>query len=119
MPSRTASRDAALDFLAGGGEMGALMRSKDWSESPIGDPSTWPQSLRTAISMCLNSRFPMFIWWGPELAMVYNDGYVPMLGDKHPASVGSSAPKVWAEIWDVIGPLMNTVMSESTATWSE
>jgi signal transduction histidine kinase/CheY-like chemotaxis protein len=109
----------ALDFLSGGGTMGRLMREHDWSRTPLGDPNDWPQSLRTATSICLNSRFPMLIWWGPQLVMIYNDGYVPMLGSKHPRSLGAPGREVWAEIWDVIGPMLEGVMGEGLATWSE
>ena len=109
----------ALDFLSGGGTMGRLMREHDWSRTPIGDPDDWPQSLRTATSMCLNSRFPMLIWWGPQLVKIYNDSYVPILGSKHPRSLGSPGREVWPEIWDVIGPMLESVMRDCTATWSE
>jgi signal transduction histidine kinase/FixJ family two-component response regulator len=109
----------ALDFLSGGGAMGRLMREHDWSLTPIGDPEQWPQSLRTATSMCLNSRFPILIWWGPQLVKIYNDSYVPMLGSKHPRSLGSPGREVWPEIWDVIGPMLDSVMREGTATWSK
>ena len=78
-----------IDVLIGGGEMGALMRSLDWATTPIGPVEHWPQSLRTAVSICLDSRFPILIWWGPELVMLYNDAYRPMLGaTKHPTAMG-------------------------------
>ena len=76
--------DSGAEFLSGGGTMGALMRAHDWSDSPVGPPETWPQSLRTVISLLLNSKFPMFIAWGPELAFLYNDAYLPIFGAKHP-----------------------------------
>lgn len=107
------------DFLAGGGEMGALMRSMDWSSSPLGPLSDWPQSLRTTVSTCLNSRFPILIWWGPELAMLYNDAYRQIVGDKHPESMGAPGREVWPEIWDVIGPMLQGVLERGDATWSE
>jgi signal transduction histidine kinase len=107
------------DFLAGGGEMGRLMRQLDWARTPLGDTSTWPQSLRTSVSTCLNSRFPILIWWGPELAKLYNDAYRPMLANKHPRSMGAAGRSVWPEIWDIIGPMLGSVMAEGKATWSE
>ena len=67
-------------FGAPGGELAALVASADWSAGPLGDPQTWPQSLRTAVGICLSSRFPILLWWGPELVMIYNDAYRPMLG---------------------------------------
>ena len=79
---------ASLPFLEGGGEMGALMRAKDWASTPLGAVSAWPQSLRTAVSILLNSRYPMFIFWGPQLIKIYNDGYRPITGHKHPWALG-------------------------------
>ena len=69
------NKRGSADFLAGGGEMGALMRAHDWSASPLGKPETWPQSLRTAVRILLNTNHPMFIWWGEELIQFYNDAY--------------------------------------------
>jgi PAS domain S-box-containing protein len=110
-----------LQFLAGGGEMGALTREKDWSNTSIGDPATWPQSLRTTVSIVLNSKFPMFLWWGPELTCFYNDAYRPSLGinGKHPFILGMPAEKAWPEIWEIIEPLIDQVLSGGGATWSE
>jgi len=99
--------------------MGSLIRSKDWSASPIGVPDTWPQALRTCINLLLNSRFPMFVWWGPDLITFYNDDYIKIAGEKHPAALGSPGSQVWAEIWDVVGPLADRVMQQGERTWSE
>ena len=110
----------SLDCLAGGGEMGELMRSFDWSSSPLGPVSGWPQSLRTAVSIILNSRYPMFLFWGPRLAKLYNDGYRPVLGAlKHPVALGRPGPEVWPEIWDTIGPMVEQVIHRGEATWSD
>ena len=79
-------------FLKGGGEMGELIRSKDWSTTPLGSPDTWSQSLRTSVSILLHSRFPMFVWWGPGLTTIYNDAYRVIAGDKHPRALGESGP---------------------------
>ena len=106
-------------FLSGGGDMGKIIRAKDWSNTAIGNPESWPQSLRTTVSTCLNSRFPILIWWGPELVMIYNDAYRPILGAKHPASMGEKGKVVWPEIWNVIGPMLNSVYEEGISTWSE
>ena len=107
------------DFLEGGGEMGALMRAKDWSATPLGAVEGWPQSLRTAVSILLNSRYPMFIFWGPQLIKIYNDGYRPITGDKHPWALGRPGPEVWPEIWDAIGPMVERVVRHGEATWSD
>lgn len=110
-----------IPFLQGGGEMGMLMRSKDWSKTSVGIPQTWPQSLRTTLNIILNSKFPMFLWWGPELICFYNDSYRPSLGNegKHPSILGMPAKDAWPEIWDIIKPLIDQVLSGGGATWSE
>ncbi len=106
-------------FLSGGGTMEELIRSIDWSQTAIGPISSWPQSLRTSVSICLNSRFPIIIWWGPQLALLYNDAYYPVLGIKHPQSVGQPGREVWLEIWPIIGPMLESVLHTGEATWSE
>ncbi|MCL4295508.1 MAG: GAF domain-containing protein [Anaerolineae bacterium] len=105
--------------LAGGGEMGALMRTVDWSKTLLGPVEQWPQSLRTAVSICLSSRFPILIWWGPDMVMLYNDAYRPMLGaNKHPGALGQRGRECWPEIWHIIGPMLEGVLSHGEATWS-
>ena len=100
-------------------EMSALVAAAHWSDGPLGDPQGWPQSLRTAVGICLASRFPILLWWGPELVMIYNDAYRPMLGQsKHPRALGTPGREVWGEIWDVIGPMLDQVMAGGGATWS-
>ncbi len=110
-----------LDFLQGGGEMGALTRAKDWSATSIGLPRLWPQSLRTTLSIILNSKFPKFLWWGQELLCFYNDAYRPSLGEngKHPVILGIPADQAWPEIWSIIKPLIDKVLATGEATFSE
>src|ERR1700760_2820061 len=112
--------DAGWERLVfpGDGEMVRRMREYPWAGSALGDPRDWPSSLRTASRICLTSRFPMIIWWGPELSFLYNDAYLPLLGDKHPA-LGLPGREVWGEIWDTIGPMLDSVMGTGQATWSE
>ena len=106
------------DFLQGGGEMGALMRGYDWSRSSLGPPAGWPQSLRTVVRLMLNTGHPMYIWWGRELACLYNDAYRESIGpERHPGSLGRPAREVWAEIWPIIGPQIEQVISGRGATW--
>ena len=107
--------------MADGGEMGSLMRAKDWSKTAVGSPETWPQSLKTMLGVILHSKFPMFIWWGPELICFYNDAYRPSLGNegKHPGILGVPAAEAWVEIWDIIKPLIDQVLAGGDATWSE
>ena len=110
---------SSADFLAGGGEMGALMRAHDWQSTPLGPVENWPQSLRTSISTCLNCAFPILVWWGPQLVMLYNDEYRAILGsEKHPFAFGRPGREVWPEIWDVIGPMLTQVMTSGEATRS-
>jgi signal transduction histidine kinase len=121
MTSEDASKlRVAERFLSGGGEMGALMRAFDWTQSPLGPPEGWPQSLRTAARLLLNSRHPMYIWWGPNHLCLYNDAYRQSIGsERHPSSLGRPGREVWAEIWDIIGPQIVQVMRGGGATWNE
>jgi PAS domain S-box-containing protein len=114
------NRKTSTDFLAGGGEMGALTRAYDWASTPIGPPEFWPQSLRTALRLLLNTNHPMFIWWGPELIQFYNDAYRRTMGpERHPSALGQRGRDCWAEIWPIIGPQIEQVMSGGGATWNE
>ena len=109
--------NSELGFLLGGGEMGALMRSLEWSKTAVGAIPTWPQSLKTALSILLDSGYPMYIAWGPEFTQFYNDAYRPILGEKkHPAAMGQSTEYCFAEIWDFIGPMFQRVMREGKNT---
>src|SRR6516162_4148428 len=101
-----------------GGDVGALIRSMDWSKTSLGPMRDWPRSLKTMIGVMLGSRFPMMLGWGPDLLQFYNDAYVPVLGVKHPA-LGVPVRKVWSEIWDVVGPLLHSVLSGGPAHWRE
>ncbi|GHF65629.1 PAS domain S-box-containing protein [Amycolatopsis bartoniae] len=105
-------------LFPGASRMAARMRNFAWGDSPFGAPETWPAALRTAVRICLTSRFPMIIWWGEELRFLYNDAYLPLLGTKHPA-LGKPGERVWTEIWHIIGPMLDGVMSTGEATWSE
>src|SRR5436305_14823112 len=97
--------------------MGARMRAKDWSATPLGSPETWPQSVKTAVSICLNSRFPILLWLGPELRIIYNDTYIPFLGDsKHPAMLSAPGRVASGEISGNIGPLHEVVTAGRTTS---
>ncbi len=110
---------AAGGAFAGGGEMGERMRSCDWSRTLLGPVDAWPQSLKTSVSTCMNSRFAILIWWGKDLVMLYNDAYSMILGTKHPSAFGASGREVWPEIWHIIGPMLEGVMERGEATWSD
>lgn len=119
--SSPTSNLTASEFLSGGGEMGKLTRHYDWSAHTIGPISAWPQSLKTTVSIILNSRFPMFLWWGEELIQFYNDAYRPSLGNdgKHPHALGQRGEECWQEIWPTIKPLIDRVFTGEYAHWSE
>jgi signal transduction histidine kinase len=107
-------------FLASAGELGHLIHAFDWSATPLGPLDAWPQSLRTAVSLILNARHPMWIGWGKEATFLYNDAYIDVLGvAKHPWALGRPASEVWSEIWDVCGPLADKVFERAEATFVE
>jgi PAS domain S-box-containing protein len=100
-------------------ETAALLHATDWSRTALGPMDQWPQCLRLAVGICQSSRFPMFVWWGPQLINIYNDAYVPMLGQRHPRAFGRPARDSWDDIWSVVGPQADTVMAKGEATWNE
>jgi len=102
-----------------GGEMGERMRTLDWSRTPLGAIENWPQSLKTSVSICLASRFPIVMYWGPEYVVLYNHAYSAILGSKHPWALGQRCCDCWAEIWGTIGPMLDQVVSSAQATWSD
>ncbi|MEO9080360.1 MAG: PAS domain-containing protein [Rhodanobacter sp.] len=105
-------------FLDGGGEMGALIRAHPWAQSIPGVVEQWPSALRTVVSLMLNSPFPMFLLWGEQRACLYNDGYIPILGKRHPAALATPFQQVWPEIWDEISPLIDRAYA-GTSTFFE
>ncbi|WP_285509864.1 SpoIIE family protein phosphatase [Actinokineospora sp. NBRC 105648] len=105
--------------LAAGGIMGEMIAARDWSASALGPMERWPQSLRTAVDLCLMSRFPSFVFWGPDLTQLTNDAVIPILGSKHPGALGRPAREVWAETWDLVGPMFAGVMANREPAYSE
>ncbi|MBM0741089.1 PAS domain S-box protein [Phormidium sp. CLA17] len=105
--------------LAGGGEMGALMRSFDWSSTSLGSPEQWQQSLKTAVRIMLTSRQPMFVWWGKDLINLYNDAYRDIVRGKHPNALGQPASSVWHEIWEQVGPRAESAILKNEGTYDE
>src|SRR6187431_262441 len=107
-------------FLAGGGDMGSRMRRYDWGATPVGEPTSWPQSLKTAVRILLSTGHPMFLFWGPELTQFYNDAYGRSIGpERHPRVLGQRGRECWAETWDVIGPQLEQVMAGIGYAWHE
>jgi PAS domain S-box-containing protein len=109
MADQYPSSSEAPSFLLGGGEMGALMRARDWSASPLGDPEGWPQSLKSYVGLMLAATQPMFVAWGEEQVWLYNDAFTLILGSKHPNALGRPSSEVWAEAWSDLEPLFSRV----------
>jgi PAS domain S-box-containing protein len=118
-PLDPTSRAHADDWLIGGGEVGAAIRSTDWSRTTLGPRERWPQPLRTAISLVVESPFPMAVAWGPDLHLFYNDAYVEILADKHPRALGRSTREVWSEVWPVNEPIFASVMKRGETQYVE
>lgn len=101
------------------GEVGKIMRQIDWSQTPVGSYSSWPQSLKTTLSVCLNSKFPTSVWWGRELTVFYNEAYAPIAGLKHPKFFGRPASDQWPEVWWRLDALVKNVFDTGQAMLSE
>jgi PAS domain S-box-containing protein len=115
-----AKSESKNHFLNGGGEMGEMIRSYNWSDTPLGHPDQWPLSLRTTLGIVLHSAFPMFLFSGKDLICFYNDAFRPSLGveGKHPA-IGKKGKEVWTEIWDFVGPMIEGVMAKGEPVYFE
>ena len=111
--------DDVSGLFIGGGEIATQMRQRDWSDTPLGPPAQWPQSLRSMVRILLTSRYQMWLGWGKDLAFFYNDAYRPTLGVKHPWAIGQPAATVWTEIWKEIAPLVARVMNTGESTYNE
>ena len=115
----SATRTVPEAFLSGGGEMGQHIRAHDWAATPLGPVETWPQSLRSAVSILLPSKAQIILFWGPDLLTLYNDAYAPVFGAKHPWALGRPAHECWREVWHVLGPLFEGVVSTGEAFWAK
>ncbi|MGE5048441.1 MAG: PAS domain-containing protein, partial [Deltaproteobacteria bacterium] len=110
----------AAERFPGGGECGALIRSLDWSATPLGDAGSWPASLEALVRTLLNTRQPMLLWWGPQLIQVYNDAFRPSFGQgKHPRAMGQPARECWPEVWPIVGQQLENVVAKGEAIWNE
>lgn len=101
------------------GEMSALVRQKDWAQTPIGPMERWSPALRMMLDFLLVNRFPILLWWGPDYVSIYNDAYRPVLGTKHPQALGLPFREVWPEIAHIIGPLIDAPFAGGPATWMD
>src|SRR5579862_6128764 len=120
-PADTAPRDIhPLDSpFRNGGELGRLMEQTDWAATLLGPVGSWSPALRMMVRFLLANRFPQLLWWGPQFCSLYNDAYVPILGDKHPWALGRPTAEVWGEIWHVLKPLIETPFHGGPATWMD
>lgn len=110
-------RFESLGWLAGGGEMGARLRAKDWSATPLGPAEHWSQSVKAAVSLCLNSSYPIILWLGPEVRLVYNDACIPFFSEaRHPGILGTPGREALPEIWDAIAPMHREVAAGRPAS---
>src|SRR3954451_15267983 len=100
---------ARTDFLPEGGGAAALMAGLDGSTSPLGPPQHWSATLRTTVGLALRAQAQIVLFWGPEFVALYNDAYAPTIGDKHPRALGRPASENWAELWDDLRPLLQSV----------
>lgn len=120
--STTATEDPSIAAVfTGSSEMAGRCRTFDWASTPLGPVSTWSRSLRTIVAIMLESRHPMFLFWGPELIQIFNDGYKPSFGTsgRDVAALGAHGRDHWTEIWEIIGPQIEQVMTTGEATWHE
>ncbi len=107
------------NLFAGLGELGAAYQAVDWASTPLGPVEAWDEALRGAVDLMLDTRFAVMLGWGPELVMLYNEAYVEMIGDKHPAALGRPVSDVFPEAWDLVGPLFARVREGRGATFVE
>jgi hypothetical protein len=116
-----ANRPLRSSWPLGQSEMASRTRTHDWSKTPVGPPEGWPQSLKTAVNICLGSRHPIAVWWDRgHLTQFYNDAFISFLGAKKDSSaLGQSAHDCWSEIWPIMAPMLESVFASGEATWSE
>lgn len=107
---------AADTFFAGDGEMRRCVRAFDWASTPLGAIEHWPLALRSTVDTMLSSAFANIVLWGPELIQIYNDAYIPIIGDKHPAAFGHGNQETWPEVWNINGPIFERVLGGETIT---
>src|SRR4030095_10755068 len=113
------ARPSTVEWLPGGGEMGALVRGVDWAKTPVGRIESWPHSLRSAVTILVPSKAQIILFWGPELVAIYNDAYRPVLGAKHPEALGVPARRLFSEAWPVLEPRVMGVVDTGKPVWAK
>ena len=109
LSEKAARQSTEMGFLADGGELGAMMSARNWSDSPLGHPRDWSQALKTTVSMLLAAQAQIVLFWGPDFVALYNDAYAPGIGANHPRALGRPAIENWGELWDDLEPLLSGV----------
>ena len=109
LSEKAARQSTELGFLADGGELGAMMSARDWSDSPLGPPRDWSQALKATVGMLLAAQAQIVLFWGPDFVALYNDAYAPGIGANHPRALGRPAIENWGELWDDLEPLLSGV----------
>ena len=102
--------------FSGAGEIGALIRSTDWSVTPLGPIATWPSSLVNYVKMVLEIPSPAIIFWGPDQTQIYNQGYAAIMGPRHPRYFGAPYRECWPETYRIIYPLMQKLFEKGEVT---
>ncbi len=115
--ARTGS--SGCEWLVAGGEMGELIRAKDWSATPLSPREHWPTHLKTATSIVVDSRLPMALLWGNDLTLLYNDAYRVIAADRHPRALGLSTRQIWPEVWHINEPIFAAVLERGETTYLE
>ena len=105
--------------LIAGSDMSERIRSFDWSKTPLGSIISWSPALLTMVRIMLANRFPLLLWWGAQYISIYNDAYIPILGEKHPWALGRPVIECWNEIWHILQPLIDTPFKGGPATWDD
>lgn len=113
-PSQSGSERIFAD-----GQLARLIRSRDWSQSPLGPIAHWPDALVITLNTVLANQAPSFLYWGEQFTQFYNDAAIPIVGpDKHPSDLGRPAQEAWSEIWSLTGPQLRDAM-QGVSTWNE
>lgn len=115
MASDSESHDPQVTGVSDATGVRECIRAFDWSNTPLGPMEQWPQPLKTAVQIALDSAFPTYVWWGPQLIQLYNDAVAAVLGDMHPAALGQPARECWAALWPQVGPILEPVLATGKA----
>ena len=118
--AQAAEKPAQVESVQPRRIMPKMVKAHDWSATPLGPRSIWPQRLKSATDIMLNSAFPMFVWWHPQdMVNIYNDAFIPILGDRHPNALGKSAESIWHDIWHDISPFVEQVFREGRPVYRD